>query len=140
MNISRGWTCVGTLLLMLLLVLLLASQGRTVPYFSRKYGTSCVTCHEAYPKRNAVGEAFRMRGYRFVDDDTYRKQEPVEMGDEAYKRLWPKAVLPTTTPAQIPLSLIGRFLAEGGLDGSRNVLASFQRPDDGQSANPKSKF
>ena len=130
MNISRTWKCVGTLLTIVLLVLVLASQGRTVPYFSRKYRTSCVTCHEAYPKRNAVGEGFRMRGYRFVDDETYRKQEPVEMGDEAYKRLWPKAVWPTTTPAQIPLSLVGRFLGEVDLDGSRDETVNFLLPEE----------
>jgi len=111
-------------------MLMLAPKGLTIPYFSRKYRTSCVTCHEAYPKRNAVGEAFRMRGFRFVDDDIYRKEEPVELGDKAYERLWPKAVWPTSIPAQIPLSLVGRFLAEVDLDGSRNETVSFLLPEE----------
>ena len=118
-NVGSAW---GPFCASMLIVLVLASEGRTVPYFSRKYRTSCVTCHEAFPKRNAVGEGFRMRGFRFVDDESYRKEEPVEMGDEAYKRLWPNAVWPSTIPAQIPLSLIGRFLGEVDLDGSRDEI------------------
>ena len=126
----KGWIGIGTFLAMMLLMLSLASKGGAVPYFSRKYRTSCVTCHEAFPKRNAVGEGFRMRGYRFVDDESYRKQEPVEMGDEAYKRLWPRAVWPSSIPAQIPLSLIGRFLGEVDLDGSRNESVTFLLPEE----------
>ena len=130
MKTSRRWIGMGTLFAMMLLMLILASRGRAVPYFSRKYRTSCVTCHEAFPKRNAVGEGFRMRGFRFVDDESYRKEEPVEMGDEAYKRLWPNAVWPSTLPAQIPLSLIGRFLGEADLDGSRDETVMFLLPEE----------
>jgi hypothetical protein len=130
MKTSTRWIGMGIFLAMLLLMLILASQGRAVPYFSRKYRTSCVTCHEAFPKRNAVGEGFRMRGFRFVDDESYRKEEPVEMGDEAYKRLWPNAVWPSALPAQIPLSLIGRFLGEVDLDGSRDESVMFLLPEE----------
>jgi len=126
------WRIIGTGILLAVFALIMAFPpgARGMPYFSRKYRTSCVTCHEAFPKRNAVGEGFRMRGYRFVDDDSYRKQEPVEMGDEAYKRLWPRAVWPSTIPAQIPLSVIGRFLAEVDLDGSRDESVSFLLPEE----------
>ena len=67
MRTSRRWIGLGTFFAMLLLMLILASEGQTVPYFSRKYRTSCVTCHEAFPRRNSVGEGFRMRGFRFVE-------------------------------------------------------------------------
>ena len=68
-----------------------ATEVLAVPTFARRYSTSCATCHQAYPRLNAVGESFRLMGYQFVDDERYRKQPPVEIGDEAYKRLWPKA-------------------------------------------------
>ena len=66
--------------------LILADEAGAMPVFARKYRTSCMTCHEAFPRRNAVGEAFRLNGFRFEDDEIYCKEPPVEMGDEAYKR------------------------------------------------------
>lgn len=39
--------------------------GRAIPYFARKYGASCATCHVTPPKLNDVGEEFLARGYRF---------------------------------------------------------------------------
>ncbi len=130
MKTLKNGVGIGAFCTSMLIVLVLASEGWTVPYFSRKYRTSCVTCHEAFPKRNAVGEGFRMRGFQFVDDDVYRKEEPVEMGDKAYERLWPKAVWPSTIPSQIPLSLIGRFLGEVDLDGSRDESMMFLLPEE----------
>ena len=130
MKTMKNGVGIGAFCTSILIVLVLASEGWTVPYFSRKYRTSCVTCHEAFPKRNAVGEGFRMRGFQFVDDDVYRKEEPVEMGDRAYERLWPNAVWPTTIPSQIPLSLIGRFLGEVDLDGSRDESMMFLLPEE----------
>ncbi len=112
------------------LVLTAATDLWAVPTFSRTYKTSCVTCHEAFPKRNATGEAFRMNGFRFADDETYRKQEPVELGDEAYERLWPKSVWPSTLPSQFPLSLITRFMAEVDMDGSREDGVMFIFPEE----------
>jgi hypothetical protein len=53
-----------------------------VPYFARKYKTSCQTCHVIPPKLNQVGEDFLARGYRFPDD---REQFPT----------WPFAVWAT---------------------------------------------
>src|SRR5210317_1611507 len=119
--------CIRTMLSVFVMMIILPA-AQAMPHFSRKYRTSCVTCHEAFPKRNAVGEGFRMRGYRFVDDDVYRKEEPVEMGDKAYERLWPKSVWPSTIPSQIPLSMVGRFLGEVDLDGSRDESMMFLLP------------
>ena len=45
----------------------LAVLGRPTqafPIFARKYETSCQTCHTIFPKLNAFGEAFRLKGYR----------------------------------------------------------------------------
>jgi len=124
------WIGIGTLLFLILMMLMVAATARAMPHFSRKYRTSCVTCHLAFPKRNAVGEAFRMRGYRFVDDEAYRKQEPVEMGDESYRRLWPKSIWPSDIPSQIPLSLVSRFLAEVDMDSSRDNTVMLLFPEE----------
>lgn len=109
---------------------LAASEARGVPAFARRYRTSCATCHQAYPRLNAVGESFRLMGFRFVDDERYRKSEPVEMGDEAYKRLWPKALWPTDIPSTAPLSFISRFMVEADLDGSRPDAMTFLLPEE----------
>ena len=65
---------VGSLFAVAITMLMALAEARAMPYFSRKYRTSCMTCHEAFPRRNAVGDAYRMRGYRFVDDEAYRKK------------------------------------------------------------------
>lgn len=116
--------------MMFSLVLTTATKLWAMPVFARVYRTSCVTCHEAFPKRNAVGEAFRMNGFRFIDDESYRKQEPVEMGDEAYKRLWPKAVWPSSLPGQLPISVIARLMAELDMDNTREDTLMFLFPEE----------
>jgi hypothetical protein len=43
------------------------------PAFARKYSLACTSCHEAWPKLNDFGRAFRDRGYRMetgMDDPT----------------------------------------------------------------------
>mgnify|MGYP001370512346 CR=1 FL=1 len=116
--------------IILFLALTAAKDLWAMPTFARTYRTSCVTCHESFPRRNATGETFRMNGFRFDDDETYRKQEPVELGDEAYERLWPRSVWPSTLPSQMPLSLMARFMAELDMDGSRDDSLSFLFPKD----------
>ncbi len=110
--------------------ILLSTELWAIPSFSRTYQTSCVTCHEAFPRRNATGEAFRLNGFRFEDDESYRKTQPVDLGDEAYKKLWPKAVWPTTIPAHAPISFVTRFLGEVDLDGSRDASVTFLFPEE----------
>jgi hypothetical protein len=112
------------------LACVVASEVIAVPTFARRYSTSCATCHQAYPRLNSVGESFRLMGYQFVDDERYRKQQPVELGDEAYKRLWPKALWPTEIPRNSPLSFMGRFMVETDLDGSRPATFTFLLPEE----------
>lgn len=114
----------------ILSAILLSTELRAVPSFSRIYQTSCVTCHEAFPRRNAVGEAFRLNGFRFEDDEAYRKVRQVDIGDEAYKKLWPKAVWPTTIPAHTPISITTRFLGEIDMDGTRDAGVLFLFPEE----------
>jgi hypothetical protein len=88
------------------LLALSARSALGVPAFARKYGTSCLTCHTIYPKLNPFGEAFRRNGYRFpgVDSD-FVKQGTVSLGQDAYKKEWPRAVWPGTLPGSVPLAL-----------------------------------
>jgi hypothetical protein len=127
----KTWRLIGIrTMLSVFVMMIILPAAQAMPHFSREYRTSCMTCHEAFPRRNAVGEAFRMRGYSFVDDETYRKNEPVELGDESYKRLWPNAVWPSHIPSQIPLSLSARFLGEVDLDGSRDDTVMLLLPEE----------
>src|SRR6202158_3329357 len=46
--------------------------ARAIPAFARKYGLRCTSCHEAWPKLNDFGRAFRDNGYQMLlgKDDT----------------------------------------------------------------------
>ena len=105
-------------------------EAHGVPTFARRYSTSCATCHQAYPRLNGIGDSFRLMGYRFPDDERYRKAQPVELGDEAYKRLWPKALWPSHIPSSSPISLITRFMFEADLNGSRQAATTFLLPEE----------
>ena len=87
------------------LVILLPATALAHPGFARKYETSCATCHNPFPRLNSVGEAFRLNGYRFPNDEDYRAVDPISLGAPAYKRVWPDAIWPSDLPRNIPLSL-----------------------------------
>ncbi len=93
-----------------LLLLMLPARAAAVPAFARKYQTSCQTCHIVFPKLNAFGEAFRLRGYHMpAETEDMVKQKPVVLGAPAYKRLWPKAVWPGELPGNVPLAVNIKF-------------------------------
>lgn len=81
----------------LLLALLAPPPASAIPVYSRKYATSCATCHTIYPKLTQFGEAFRRNGYRFpgVVDSDYIKSELIPLGQEAYKKDFPNGVWPS---------------------------------------------
>ena len=85
----------------LLFILLFPSELLAVPAFARRYETSCATCHQAFPRLNAVGESFRLAGFRFVDEERYRKVQPVELGDEAVQETVAPALWPTDVPSHV---------------------------------------
>lgn len=90
-------------------LLLLCMQSFSIPAFSRKYKTSCVTCHSVYPQLNPFGEAFRINGYQFPQEDEEKtKEEQVPLGSESYKKVWPNAVWPNFMPGSAPFALRGR--------------------------------
>jgi hypothetical protein len=80
----------------LFLVTGLVTDSYGIPAFSRKYKTSCSTCHYAFPMLNAFGKAFKNHGYRWPGgDENYVKEEPVSLGVEGYKKVWPDAIWPS---------------------------------------------
>src|SRR5215469_15199411 len=88
-----------------LLLLLFVPSGKAIPAFSRKYQTSCTTCHNLYPELNDFGWAFKKNGFKFPkDDDTFVKQEPVLLGSKAQKEAFPEAVYPGEIPGTIPIA------------------------------------
>ena len=87
-------------------------EAQAIPVWARKYKTSCATCHYAYPKLNAFGKAFKNNGFRFPGgDENFRKEEPVELGSESYKRVWPDAIWPSDIPGNLPIAIqpVGRI-------------------------------
>jgi hypothetical protein len=92
--------------LVLAALLVTAIPARAVPAFARKYQTSCQTCHIVFPKLNAFGEAFRLRGYRMPGEtEDMVKEKPVSLGAPAYKRLWPQSVWPGEISPAVPLAV-----------------------------------
>jgi len=119
------------------LFLMLAHTADAMPNFSRRYQTSCVTCHSTYPILNPVGDAFRLNGYRFEDDEQYVKEPPTELGDEAYKKLWPNAMWPGEIPNNSGFSAGARMYAEvdvGDESDTRESNVSFIFPHEAELA------
>src|SRR5713101_4395017 len=82
-----------------------APNSSAIPAFSRKYQTSCTTCHSNYPELNDFGEAFKKNGFKFPkDDETFVKEPPVLLGAKAQKEVFPGAVYPGEIPGSIPVA------------------------------------
>jgi hypothetical protein len=85
---------------------LVSTSANAVPAFSRKYQTSCQTCHTIFPKLNPFGTAFRLNGYHLPGETEEQvKQKPVSLGADAYARMWPEMVYPSTLPGNVPFAL-----------------------------------
>jgi hypothetical protein len=97
----------GVLSAMMFLGALLVSvpSGKAIPAFSRKYQTSCTTCHNNYPELNDFGLAFKRNGFKFPkDDELFVKDAPVMLGSKAQKEAFPGAVYPGEIPGSLPIS------------------------------------
>lgn len=106
-----------------------------MPNFARRYQTSCVTCHSTYPVLNAVGDAFRLDGYRFKDDEQYLKEQATELGDETYKKLWPSSMWPGQIPNNTGFSASARMYAEvdvGHVSDTRESDVTFMLPHEAE--------
>jgi len=116
----RGRALAAVVLGVVPLASLLVGVARAVPVFSRKYHTSCSTCHYAFPQLNAFGKAFQANGFRYPEGDAdLRKDEPVSLGSESYKKVWPNAIWPSDVPGFAPLAV----RAQGSIE------APFHQPD-----------
>lgn len=104
---------VPVLILTTCLIVLFNEESYSIPAFSRKYNTSCATCHVAFPKLTAFGEAFRRNGYQFPDggDAQATKEEPVSLGAEGNKKAFPDALWPNAIPGTSPVSIVGELEA-----------------------------
>jgi hypothetical protein len=81
-------------------------DGEPIPAFARKYRTTCSTCHTAAPKLNVLGEAFRLNGYRFPENDALlRRDNPVPLGVDEWEDLWPRAIWPGELSSIVPIAL-----------------------------------
>jgi len=120
-----------TLTLFMVLFSLLSSSlnALAIPSFAIRYKTSCVTCHMAFPRFTPVGEAFRLNGYKFVDDELYRKDELIELGDEAYKSLWPESLWPNRLASAAPISLVTIWLAEWDTNPGTDLVTGEDEAD-----------
>ena len=112
-------------------LLLCTEKSYSIPAFSRKYKTSCSTCHYAFPMLNAFGEAFKNNGYRYPGgDENFSKEEPVSLGSESYKKVWPDAIWPSDIPGLTPLSahMIGRinYAAKGKIKWEFEIPHEFE--------------
>jgi len=106
-KMRRIW--LGSIFSVVLSILFLAffsGKANAIPAFARKYKTSCVLCHAPFPRLTAMGEAFRLNGYKLPQaDEIYVKEQPVSMGAEAYKKVFPEAIWPSTIPGLPPLAV-----------------------------------
>lgn len=57
-------------LLLLCLTVIVATPLEAIPPFARRYGMTCMSCHDPVPRLNAFGESFAARGFALMDDDT----------------------------------------------------------------------
>jgi hypothetical protein len=104
--------------------MMLASVPKTsaIPAFSRKYQTSCTTCHNNYPELNDFGEAFKKNGFKFPkDDEVFVKEPPVLLGSKAQKEAFPNAVYPGEIPGFLPIA----FRYEGNFTLNNKQPAGF---------------
>lgn len=101
----RRLVVVSALTAVVLFGFLMASKSEAVPTFARKYETSCSTCHYAFPRLNSFGRAFRNNAFRYPgDDQALVKQEPVSLGAESQKKVFPNAIWPADIPGVPPIS------------------------------------
>jgi hypothetical protein len=125
-----------TMLFSAFIVLLAPRTAMAIPAFARKYQTSCQTCHVAIPALTPFGEAFRQNGYRFPDgqDAEMTKSQPIQLGAEGYKKLWPRALWPGEIPGMPPVAILytsemnytnaDKVFTFAGMGGELEILAA----------------
>ena len=85
-----------------------SQESSAIPNWARKYGTSCYTCHNGFPTRNAFGEAFKANGFRWPgggEDADHSKQEQVKLGADGWKKTFPESPWPSDLPGFAPVAI-----------------------------------
>src|ERR1700726_3206434 len=101
---TNDMLCLALVGVVVWVILVWAPTAGATPAFSRKYQTSCTTCHNDYPELNDFGEAFKKNGFKFPnDDDSFVKEPPVLLGAKAQKEAFPNAIYPGEIPGSIPI-------------------------------------
>src|SRR5215469_8053397 len=103
MRIALG---ISLILIGILIYTFVSAPGaNAIPAFSRKYQTSCTTCHSNFPELNDFGIAFKKNGFKFPkDDETFVKEPPVLLGAKAQKEAFPDAIYPGELPGNVPIA------------------------------------
>jgi hypothetical protein len=132
---TRGRRAVLFLMAGTALACLVSTSANAVPAFSRKYQTSCQTCHSIFPKLNPFGTAFRLNGYHLPGETEEQvKQKPVSLGADAYARMWPEMVYPSTLPGNAPFALnvkMASLYASSHDDTGKTIIHNdFQFPEE----------
>src|ERR1700681_1662101 len=110
-------------------MLALVPKTSAIPAFSRKYGTSCTTCHNNYPELNDFGLAFKKNGFKFPkDDEVFVKEPPVLLGSKAQKEAFPGAVYPGEIPGYLPIAF--RYSGNFNYNDKQPIAAGFLRSEE----------
>jgi len=82
-------------------------KAEAIPPFARKYQTACPTCHVVIPRLNPFGRAFRANGYRIPGgaDEVFTKDEPLLLGANPWKKMFPKTIWPSDIPGKPPIGI-----------------------------------
>jgi hypothetical protein len=110
---------------------LYSKNAQAIPVLARKYRTSCATCHAPFPRLTALGEAVRLNGFKIPDgEELYVKEEPVSMGAEGYKKVFPEAIWPSNIPHLPPFSLLVAGEVDVDAGGTKDSRTSFLFPEE----------
>jgi len=110
---------------LLLWILGSTPKASAIPAFSRKYQTSCTTCHNNFPELNDFGEAFKKNGFKFPkDDETFVKEPPVLLGAKAQREAFPKAVFPGEIGGALPVAF--RYSGFASYNNRQPLALGFQ--------------
>ena len=118
-------------LVFLFLIGLFVKEGHALPPFARKYEVSCSLCHNPFPRLNEFGEAFRLAGYRIPDEEEiFIKSKQVAIEPDAFKKVWPAQIYPTSIPGLPPFAIRAIIDAEIDTGGTSGARSTFRFPDE----------
>jgi len=119
----------GLVLAWMIFLIISSSPSYAIPAFSRKYQTSCSTCHNDFPELNDFGLAFKKNGFKFPkDDESFVKEPPVLLGARAQKEAFPNAIYPGEIPGSVPIAF--RYSGVASYHNQQPLAIGFQPRSD----------